>query len=62
MKNAEIRCACIVAGIKLWQLATTLGYSESHFSRKLRTELPQEEKDKVMAAINKLAQEKQEAI
>ena len=57
MKNVEIRSAYMQAGIKQWQLAEALGISETHFSRKLRKELPQEEKEKVLAVIEKLAKE-----
>lgn len=62
MKNVEIRSAYMLAGIKQWQLAEALGISETHFSRKLRQELPQEEKEKILAIIDRLAQEKQEAV
>lgn len=57
MKNVEIRSAYMQASIKQWQLAEALGISETHFSRKLRKELPQEEKEKILAAIEKLAKE-----
>ena len=59
MKNLEIRTAYMQAGVKQWQLAEALGLSETHFSRKLRKELPQEEKEKILGTINRLAQEKQ---
>lgn len=58
MENVEIRYAYMQAGIKQWQLAEALGLSETHFSRKLRRELPQEEKQRIMEAIERLAQEK----
>lgn len=59
MKNLEIRTAYMQAGVKQWQLAEALGLSETHFSRKLRKELPQEEKEKILETIDRLAQEKQ---
>lgn len=59
MKNVEIRSAYMQAGIKQWQLAEALGISETHFSRKLRKELPQEEKEKILATIDRLTQERQ---
>lgn len=62
MQNVEIRSAYMSAGIKQWQLAEALGISETHFSRKLRKELPKVEKEKILAAIYQTAQEKQEAI
>lgn len=60
MKNVEIRSAYMQAGIKQWQLAEALGLSETHFSRKLRKELPQEEKEKILDTIQRLAKEKKE--
>jgi hypothetical protein len=62
VKNVEIRSAFMRAGVKQWQLAAALGFSETHFSRKLRHELPQEEKAKILAIIDQLAQDKQEAL
>lgn len=55
MKNIEIRTAYMAAGIKQWQLAKALDLSETHFSRKLRQELSPEEKERVLAAIEKLS-------
>ena len=55
--NFEIRCAAGSYGIRLWQVADAIGMNESAFSRKLRKELPQEEKEKILAAIEKLAKE-----
>lgn len=62
MCNKEIRIAAKNAGVRLWQVAAAYGISDGNFSRKLRKELPQEEKEKVLAIIDRLAQEKQEAI
>lgn len=57
MENIEIRAAYMAAGVKQWQLAKILGLSESHFSRKLRKELPQEEKVQILATIDALSKE-----
>lgn len=57
MENIEIRAAYMAAGVKQWQLAKILGLSESHFSRKLRKELPQEEKIQILATIDALSKE-----
>ena len=43
MKNVEVRAAYMTHGIRQWELAGELGLSETHFSRKLRYELPPEE-------------------
>ena len=62
MYNKEIRSAAKNAGVRLWEVAAAYGINDGNFSRKLRQELPQEEKEKILAIINRLAQEKQEAI
>ena len=62
MCNKVIREPAKNAGIHLWQVAAAYGINDGNLSRKLRQELPQEEKEKILAIINRLAQEKQEAI
>ena len=62
MKNVEIRSSAKSAGVKMWQIAEELHIQDSAFSRKLRHELPMEEKEKILTIIFRLAQEKQEAI
>lgn len=57
MNNKDIRNAAGGYGIKLWQVAEAIGMNEFAFSRKLRKELPQTEKEKILAAIEKLAKE-----
>lgn len=55
MYNKDLRSAAGACGVRLWQIADALGISDSAFSRKLRKELPQEEKDKILAVIEQLA-------
>ena len=55
--NKDIRNAAGGYGIRLWQVAEAIGMNESAFSRKMRKELPQEEKEKILAMIEKLAKE-----
>lgn len=62
MNNREIRNAAGGNGLKLWQVADAIGMNESAFSRKLRKELSREEKEKILDAIQRLAEEKQEVI
>ncbi len=62
MNNKEIRNAAGGYGLKLWQVAEAIGMNESAFSRKLRRELPQEEKQRILEAIERLAQEKREVV
>ena len=60
--NMEIRNAAKKAGIRLWEVAAACGVNDGNFSRKLRQELPQEEKMKILAIIDRLDQKKQEAM
>ena len=57
MKNQEIRRAAAGAGVKLWQVAEALGIADCSLSRKLRRELPPEEKEKILSIVRELAQE-----
>jgi predicted XRE-type DNA-binding protein len=52
----------MLAGIKQWQLAEAMGISETHLSRKLRKELPQEEKQNILDIIERLSKEKKEVV
>ena len=55
MCNQEIRSAAKNAGVCLWQKAEILGMNDGNFSRKLRRELPQEERVKILGIIDQLA-------
>lgn len=55
MSNNVIRCALITCGVKQYQLADKLGVAEATLSRKLRKELPPEDRQKILAAIEELA-------
>jgi len=57
MNNQDIRTKAVECKVKLWQIASKLGLNDGNFSRKLRHELPQEEKEKIFAIIEKLAKE-----
>lgn len=57
MTNQDIRRTAAGAGIKLWQIAEALGIADCNFSRKLRRELPAEEKEKIFSIIRELAGE-----
>ena len=59
MHNKEIRNAARIAGVCLWQVADAYGVTDSHFSRKLRKELPDAEKAKILRIIERIAQEQQ---
>lgn len=61
MKNKEIREAARNAGVCLWQIAERLGMNDGNFSRKLRKELTQPEREKIMKIIAELRKEKEAA-
>ena len=57
MHNKDIRQAAAKAGVRLWQIAAAIGLNDGNFSRKLRMELPVEEKQKIFGIIEKLSKE-----
>lgn len=57
MTNQDIRRTAAGAGVKLWQIAEALGIADCSLSRKLRRELPAEEKEKIFRIIRELSQE-----
>lgn len=57
MKNQDIRRTAAGAGVKLWQIAEALGIADCSLSRKLRKELPDDEKEKIFSIIDRLAKE-----
>ena len=55
MHNEKIRKAYKRHGLYLWELARYMNYSESTLYRKLRYQLPEEEENKWLQAIEELA-------
>jgi hypothetical protein len=56
--NNEIRTQSKGKGVYLWEIADKLGIVDASFSRKLRHELPQEEKERIFKIIDEIATEK----
>ena len=54
MHNIDLRRNVAGAGLRLWQLAQALGIPDSSLSRKLRRELPDSERERILAIIEKL--------
>lgn len=54
--NQDIRDEATRQGVFLWQVAEQYGCTDSNFSRKLRHELPDEEKERIRTIIEELAQ------
>lgn len=61
MKNVRIRQTAKEKGVKLWQLAERCDLTDSNFSRKLRRELPDEERERLLAIIDEIAREQEAA-
>lgn len=55
MHNAEIRELMRKKRVRQYEVGSAMGISESKFSRMLRVELPEAEKEKIIAIINEIA-------
>lgn len=53
--NADIKEEAKRRGVNLWRIADALGINDGNLSRKLRHELPAEEKEEILAIIDRLA-------
>ena len=60
MSNIDIKLKAAGNGVPLWKIAGQLGITDSSFSRKLRKELPEEEKKRIFSIIDQLAAERSE--
>ena len=56
--NQEIREYAAKNGVYLWEIALAMGISEPTMTRKLRTELPEDERRKIAQIINEIADAK----
>ena len=61
MKNLAVRTAAKAAGIPLWRIADAIGVGEATMTRKLRHELPENEKKQLLNLIKQLAREGENA-
>ena len=55
--NQTLRLEAAGNGIKLWQIASRMGYSDSYFSRLLRKELTGDLKERADNALDELKKE-----
>ena len=59
MKNKDVRNEIKATGLYLWQVADALGLNDGNFSRKLRHELPDEEKVRIRAIVAELTAQRE---
>lgn len=57
MKNSDLRKKARKARVPLWKVADELGVSEPTMTRRLRYELSGKDREKFLAAVEKLASE-----
>lgn len=57
MANEDIRKSAKENHVKLWKIAEELGINDGNFSRRLRCELPDTEKQKIFSIIQKISKE-----
>lgn len=57
MANMDIRLAAKGAGVPFWMIANALSISEPTLTRRLRMELPPEQKTKIRSIIKELSSE-----
>lgn len=55
--NEYIRNTARAKGVRLWEVAARLPLSDANFSRKLRRELPDEERERILRIIDEIAAE-----
>lgn len=55
MNNQFIRDHAKRSGVKLWEIAYALNIADSNFSRKLRLELPDAERERILAIIDEIS-------
>lgn len=55
MYNKDIRAYAKENNVKLWQIAKAMGISEPTMTRKLRSELPEQDKQTFRRIINELS-------
>ncbi len=59
MTNMEVRNHAKETGVRLWEIADRYGVNDGNFSRKLRRELPVEERERILRLIDEIAAERE---
>jgi hypothetical protein len=57
--NEELKAYAKEREVFLWQIAERLSLQDSNFSKKLRRELPEEERERILAIIDQIAAERE---
>lgn len=57
--NFQIRLAAREAGVHHWEIADALGISEGSFCRRLRHELPEAERARILELINDISAQRE---
>lgn len=60
MANETLRRTAKERGVKLWQIAERIPLADSNFSRRLRRELPEAERVRILGIIDQIAEEAKE--
>ena len=60
--NIDIRTAAKQNGVRLWEVADWLNVSEPTITRKLRRELPADEKQRIISLIDEISAEKKKEV
>lgn len=60
--NTDIRTAAKQKGVRLWEVADWLNVSEPTITRKLRRELPADEKQRIISLIDEISAEKKKEV
>lgn len=55
MANEDLRIHAIKRNVKMYEIAKSYGINDGNFSRKMRFELPKEEKNKIKEIIDSIA-------
>jgi len=59
LANMDVRQKAKAAGVQLWRVSKHLGVPDSTMTRRLREELPEQEKARFYAAIETLSSERE---
>lgn len=53
--NKDIRLAVKETGVKMWQLADKMGIADTTLCRRLRKELPEDQKRRILEIVDELS-------